>query len=103
MCLFVNSAHQTFNRYNSVFAHISQDILSDFDELSDWRMRSLPTDLHAQQNALLMRVSCHNRRHCWPLLLDPDNQAEMWVKALQGSRNTFNLCDVAVEEDRGDC
>ncbi|XP_025095393.1 dynein heavy chain domain-containing protein 1-like isoform X2 [Pomacea canaliculata] len=78
-----------------------QDILSDFDELSDWRMRSLPTDLHAQQNALLMRVSCHNRRHCWPLLLDPDNQAEMWVKALQGSRNTFNLCDVAVEEDRG--
>ena len=24
-----------------------QDILSDFDELSEWRMQSLPTDLHS--------------------------------------------------------
>ncbi|XP_070211333.1 dynein heavy chain domain-containing protein 1-like isoform X3 [Littorina saxatilis] len=74
-----------------------QDILSDFDELSEWRMRGLPTDLHAVQNALLMRVSCHNRRHCWPLLLDPDNQAEMWVKALHASRNIFTARDLAGE------
>lgn len=76
-----------------------QDILSDFDELSEWRMRSLPTDLHAVQNALLMRVSSRNRRHCWPLLLDPDNQAEMWVKALQVSRNIFTARDVSEEEE----
>ncbi|XP_076466624.1 dynein heavy chain domain-containing protein 1-like isoform X2 [Babylonia areolata] len=79
-----------------------QDILSDFDELSEWRMESLPTDLHSVQNALLMRVSSHNRRHCWPLLLDPDNQAEMWVKALQASRNIFTARDVADQlEDEG--
>ena len=76
-----------------------QDILSDFDELSEWRMHSLPTDLHSVQNALLMRVSSHNRRHCWPLLLDPDNQAEIWVKALQTSRNIFTARDVADEEE----
>ena len=47
------------------------------------------------QNALMMRVCCHNRKHCWPLLIDPDNQAEMWVKALQGSTNVFTERDVA--------
>jgi hypothetical protein len=62
-------------------------------------MHSLPTDLHAVQNALLMRVSSLNRRHCWPLLLDPDNQAEMWVKALQNSRNIFTARDVADEDE----
>ncbi|GFR96322.1 dynein heavy chain domain-containing protein 1-like [Elysia marginata] len=72
-----------------------QDILSDFDELSEWRMQSLPTDLHSVQNALMMRVCCHNRKHCWPLLIDPDNQAEMWVRALQGSTNVFTERDVA--------
>ncbi|ESP00380.1 hypothetical protein LOTGIDRAFT_173233 [Lottia gigantea] len=71
-----------------------QSILSDFDELSDWRMNNLPTDLHSVQNALLMRVSCFNRKHCWPLLIDPDNQAEMWVKAVQKSSNIFTERDV---------
>ena len=36
--------------------HVLQDILSDFDELSTWRLEDLPTDLHSVQNALLMRV-----------------------------------------------
>ncbi|KAK6166840.1 hypothetical protein SNE40_023452 [Patella caerulea] len=71
-----------------------QDILSDFDELSEWRMSNLPTDLHSVQNALLMRVSCFNRKHCWPLLIDPDNQTEMWVKIIQKSSNIFTERDV---------
>lgn len=75
-----------------------QDILSDFDELSGWRMTNLPTDLHSVQNALLMRVSCYKRKHCWPLLVDPDNQAEMWVKVLQRTRMLFGEAD-SVEGD----
>ena len=71
-----------------------QDILSEFDELSKWRLDNLPTDLHSVQNALLVRVSCYNRKHCWPLLIDPDNQAEMWVKAVQTSSNIFSEKDV---------
>nr|XP_022307449.1 dynein heavy chain domain-containing protein 1-like isoform X4 [Crassostrea virginica] len=74
--------------------YLLQEILSDFDELSGWRLNNLPTDLHSVQNALLMRVSCHNRKHCWPLLIDPDNQAEIWVTALQTSRNVFSERDV---------
>ncbi|XP_052798483.1 dynein heavy chain domain-containing protein 1-like isoform X5 [Mya arenaria] len=75
-------------------AYTLQDILSDFDELSTWRLEGLPTDLHSVQNSLLMRVSCYNRKHCWPLLIDPDNQAETWVKAIQTSRNIFSEKDV---------
>ena len=71
-----------------------QEILSDFDELSKWRLDNLPTDLHSVQNALLMRVSCYNRKHCWPLLIDPDNQAETWVKSIQTSSNIFSEKDV---------
>jgi hypothetical protein len=41
-----------------------------------------------------MRVSCHNRKHCWPLLIDPDNQAELWVKTIQNSQNVFTEKDV---------
>ncbi|XP_062587861.1 dynein heavy chain domain-containing protein 1-like, partial [Saccostrea cucullata] len=74
--------------------YLLQEILSDFDELSGWRLHNLPTDLHSVQNALLMRVSCHNRKHCCPLLIDPDNQAEIWVTALQSSRNIFSERDV---------
>lgn len=76
-----------------------QEILSDFDELSKWRLENLPTDLHSVQNALLMRVSCYNRKHCWPLLIDPDNQAETWVKAVQISKNIFSEKDVRDDDD----
>lgn len=80
-----------------------QEILSDFDELSKWRLENLPTDLHSVQNALLMRVSCYNRKHCWPLLIDPDNQAEKWVRAIQASSNIFSEKDVKNgEEDETD-
>ena len=78
-----------------------QVILSDFDELSQWRLEDLPTDLHSIQNALMMRVSCYNRKHCWPLLIDPDNQAEIWVKAIQTSRNIFSEKDVK-DDDAAD-
>ncbi|XP_060599368.1 dynein heavy chain domain-containing protein 1-like [Ruditapes philippinarum] len=76
-----------------------QEILSDFDELSKWRLEGLPTDLHSVQNALLMRVSCYNRKYCWPLLIDPDNQAETWVKAIQMSGNIFSEKDVRDGDD----
>lgn len=71
-----------------------QDVLSDFRELSDWRIKDLPSDLHSLQNAFIIRVSCHNRKYCWPLLIDPDNQAELWVRALHESKNIFCERDV---------
>ena len=67
-----------------------QDVLSSFEELSIWKLKNLPTDVYSIHNALLMRVSCKNRLHCWPLLVDPDNKAEMWVRVLQGSQNIIS-------------
>jgi hypothetical protein len=32
--------------------------------------------------------------HGWPLLIDPDNQAELWVKTIQNSQNVFTEKDV---------
>lgn len=43
----------------------------------------------------MMRMCCHNYKHSWPLLTDPDNQAEIWVRALQNSQNVFTEKDVA--------
>ena len=31
----------------------------------------------------VFQVCCYNRKHCWPLLIDPDQQAELWVRTIQ--------------------
>ena len=33
-----------------------QDVLSNYDELSDWKLKGLPTDVHSIHNALIMKV-----------------------------------------------
>ena len=58
-------------------------ILSTPEELDDWKHAGYPSDTQAVQNALIMRASCGDRKHCWPLLLDPHNQAEMWVRLIE--------------------
>ena len=77
-------------------------MLSSFEELSDWKLRSLPTDVHSLHNALIMRVCCHNRKHCWPLLVDPNEQAELWVEALQDSINVIRDADIGVRSENDD-
>lgn len=68
-----------------------QDILSSVEELQDWKLAELPMDVHAVQNALITRVCSENRNHFWPLLVDPDNQAEAWVRALQ--KSSHHICE----------
>lgn len=64
-----------------------QNVLSSFDELSDWKLKAVPDDVYSIHNALIMRTNCHVNPHCWPLLVDPDDQAELWIKTLQASNN----------------
>lgn len=90
----------------TVFSHLStirslQDVLSTFNELSDWKLKQMPTDVHSLHNALIMRVCCHNRKHCWPLLIDPDQQAQMWVQALQDSENIIREDELVQGGNRG--
>jgi dynein heavy chain len=72
-----------------------EDILSCFEEQCDWRLKHMPTDLHAVQNALIMRACCQNRYHVWPLLIDPDRQGKKWVKILQKGESRIREHDLA--------
>ena len=62
-----------------------QGIIGSFEELSRWRTSGKPWDVHRVHNALIMRACCCDNQNYWPCLLDPDNVAETWVRALRAS------------------
>lgn len=62
-----------------------QSILSTFQELSQWQLSGMPRDIHCIHDVLIMRACCYDNQNYWPCLLDPNNMAEMWVRALQKS------------------
>jgi len=57
-------------------------ILTAANEVDDWKRNELPTDEQALQNALILRSCGDDRTRAWPLLIDPHNQAELWIRAL---------------------
>ena len=57
-------------------------ILAAANEMDDWKRNDLPTDEQALQNALILRSCSDDRTRAWPLLIDPHNQAELWIRAL---------------------
>lgn len=59
-----------------------ESILSCPNEIDDWRRRDLPSDQQSLQNALILRSCGDDRTRAWPLLVDPHNQAELWIAAL---------------------
>ncbi len=75
-----------------------QEVLSDFEELGSWKLQGLPSDVHSVHNVLLLRVAVVYWRHSWPVLIDPDNKAEVWIRALQGSSRKIQK-QVVVEEN----
>ena len=59
--------------------------------MDDWKRNELPTDEQALQNALILRSCSEDRTRAWPLLIDPHNQAEIWIRALhQGNFFLFS-------------
>ena len=72
-------------------------MLSNYTELTDWKLNeTLPSDLHSIHNALIIRTVADNHKFHWPLLLDPNNQAEVWVKAITDSKNHIRLEELVV-------
>lgn len=59
-----------------------QAILSCPNEIDEWKRTDLPIDEQALQNALILRSCGNDRTRVWPLLVDPHNQAELWIRAL---------------------
>lgn len=72
-------------------------ILAVPNELEDWRRNDLPTNEQAVNNALILRSCGDDRTRAWPLLIDPHNQAELWIRALhQGILNHMSTVSVLV-------
>ncbi|CAI9742248.1 Hypothetical predicted protein [Octopus vulgaris] len=59
-----------------------RSVLSNYQELNDWKMNMNINDSRAIQNAIIMNTNLQHHRTFWPLLVDPDKQAEAWVRYL---------------------
>ncbi len=77
-----------------------QDVLSTFEERCEWKGTEVPGDVYSLHNSLIMRVCCHVNPHSWPLLVDPDGQAEMWIKLLQNSQNVITPHELQQTESK---
>lgn len=78
---------------------INVDILSDKEELDNWRhSSSVVCDLFSVHNALYTRACIIGRRRQWPLLIDPDNQALSWIVQLQ-EKGLASFHEIVYEEE----
>lgn len=56
------------------------DTLADQVQVRDWSMQSLPSDMLSIENGLLV-----TRGRRWPLMIDPQGQANRWIRKMEGS------------------
>ena len=59
-----------------------EGVLSNPEELDEWKRQDLPSCKAALHSVLIMSACATDRRRAWPLLIDPHDQAELWVRAL---------------------
>lgn len=57
------------------------DFLADPSDVRDWNILGLPADSFSTENGVM---TTRGRR--WPLMIDPQGQAKMWVKNMEGPR-----------------
>jgi dynein heavy chain len=58
------------------------DILGDPVLLRDWEVHGLPKDTFSRDNGLIIH---HSQR--WPLLIDPQGQANKWIRNMEKEKN----------------
>ena len=59
-------------------------------EILDWSFKGLPSDQYSQENGVIVKSTVR-----WPLMIDPQNQANIWIKNLLADR-------VSVKTDQRD-
>ena len=57
------------------------DFLADPSDVRDWNILGLPADAFSTENGVM---TTRGRR--WPLMIDPQGQANKWVKNMEGRR-----------------
>lgn len=55
-------------------------VLGDPVTMRDWLLAGLPNDAFSIENAIIMTSSSR-----WPLMIDPQGQANKWIKAKEKS------------------
>lgn len=60
-----------------------KDILSNDDEEMEWKNKGFLNDSFMLTNALIARTCCLSGKKCWPLFIDPYNQAESIVRFIE--------------------
>jgi len=61
------------------------DILGDPLELREWQNKGLPTDTISADNSIFATQS-----YRWPFMIDPQNQANTWIKNVWGKEREIN-------------
>jgi len=59
---------------------LSSFLCSDND-IRNWNLQGLPKDKFSTENALIVK-----RTNRWPLLVDPQQQANKWIRVMQGQK-----------------
>jgi len=59
-----------------------QSFLSHPTDIMDWGIQGLPTDPTSVDNAVMIKSYMR-----WPLMIDPQGQANMWIKAHEAGNN----------------
>lgn len=66
-------------------------ILGDSVKIRNWQIDGLPRDVYSIENAILVENS---RR--WPLFIDPQSQANKWIKKSVGLKASFNFISFTI-------
>jgi dynein heavy chain len=61
-------------------------VLGDAVKIRNWQLAGLPKDNLSVQNGVIVQYS--NR---WPLFIDPQGQANKWIKNMVENKNQKNL------------
>lgn len=65
-------------------AYSLQNCLGDPVQIRSWNIDNLPRDSFSIENAIIM-----SKARRWPLLIDPESQANKWIKKMEGKDGTL--------------
>eukprot|EP00794_Sanderia_malayensis_P003656 gene3656-4173_t len=71
------------------------EILSSDDEQIHWKKIGLSCGATAMLNGLITRTCCFAAKKCWPMIIDPDDQA---TRLIRGMENGFIAMSDSLEE-----
>ncbi|KAJ3224818.1 Dynein heavy chain 2, axonemal [Clydaea vesicula] len=58
-----------------------EEFLGNPSEIRDWNIQGLPSDAFSSENGIIV-----TRGRRWPLMVDPQGQANRWIKNMEGKR-----------------